>query len=95
MQMMSVQGPTAREVRDVRLGLAAMAEADPLGLPGAVAPTGLHGKAPIGVQIVGRRYREDVCLDTAQAIENSVGVLCERLWARERAADSGGNGIGG
>ena len=28
-----------------------------LGLPGAVAPTGLHGKAPIGVQIVGRRYR--------------------------------------
>ena len=61
-----------------------------LGLPGAVAPTGLHGKAPIGVQIVGRRYREDVCLDAAQAIENSVGVLCERLWARERAADSGG-----
>ena len=54
-----------------------------LGLPGAVAPTGLHGKAPIGVQIVGQRYREDACLDAAQAIENSAGVLSERLWARE------------
>ena len=61
-----------------------------LGLPGAVAPTGLHGKAPIGVQIVGRRYREDICLDAAQVIENSVGVLTERLWAREQAAESGG-----
>ena len=54
-----------------------------LGLPGAVVPTGLHGRGPIGVQIVGRRYREDVCLDAAQAIENSAGVLSERLWARE------------
>ena len=57
-----------------------------LGLPSAGVPTGLHDGAPIGVQIVGRRYREDVCLDAAEAIERSVGVLSERLWAREEGS---------
>ena len=76
-----LRGP--ERVREIFHSLRYTSAMNLLGLPGAVAPTGLHGRAPIGVQIVGRRYREDTCLDAAQAIENAVGVLSERLWARE------------
>jgi amidase len=37
------------------------------------------------VQLIGRRCREDLCLDAAQAIENEVGILAEQLWAREQS----------
>ena len=51
-----------------------------LGLPSAAVPTGLSDGVPVGVQIIGPRYREDLCLDAAQAIENATGVLATRLW---------------
>lgn len=54
-----------------------------LGLPAAAVPTGLHDGVPIGVQIIGPRFREDLCLDAAQAIESAVGVLARRLWDRD------------
>ncbi len=54
-----------------------------LGLPAAAVPTGLHEGVPMGVQIIGRRFREDLCLNAAQAIENAVGVLSKQLWERE------------
>ncbi len=54
-----------------------------LGLPVAVTPAGLLGGQPVGVQLIGSRYREDICLDAAAAIEARVGVLAHRLWARE------------
>ena len=60
-----------------------------LGLPGVAVPTGLHDGAPMGVQIVGRRYREDLCLDAAQVIESAVGVLSGRLFAGEGKPDPG------
>lgn len=50
-----------------------------LGLPAAAVPTGLHDEAPMGVQIIGPRFREDLCLDAAQVIETGAGVLTERL----------------
>lgn len=53
-----------------------------LGLPVAVTPVGLVDGAPVGVQLIGSRYREDVCLAAAAAIESRVGVLAEQLWAR-------------
>ena len=53
-----------------------------LGLPAAVTPVGLVGGHPVGVQIIGRRFREDLCLDAAAAIEARVGVLTRQLWAR-------------
>ena len=31
--------------------------------------------APVGVQVVGARYREDLALDAAEVIERAVGVL--------------------
>lgn len=53
-----------------------------LGLPAAVVPVGLHKGLPVGVQIVGSRYREDLCLDAAAAIEKRAGILVRKLWER-------------
>jgi amidase len=53
-----------------------------LGLPVAVTPVGLVDGHPVGVQLIGSRYREDVCLDAAAAIEARVGVMARELWAR-------------
>ncbi|MFO1311242.1 MAG: amidase family protein [Burkholderiales bacterium] len=40
-----------------------------LGLPGVAVPTGIAGGLPLGVQIVGPRFREDLVLAAAEAIE--------------------------
>jgi amidase len=40
-----------------------------LGLPAVSVPTGVAGGLPMGVQIIGRRFREDMVLDAAQVIE--------------------------
>ena len=54
-----------------------------LGLPAGVVPVGLVGGTPAGIQIVGRRFREDLILDAMAAVEAQVGVLARTLWARE------------
>lgn len=44
-------------------------------LPVAVVPVGTCGSGvPLGVQLAGPRWREDVCLAAAQVIEDSVGI---------------------
>lgn len=53
-----------------------------LGLPASVISTGLHEGVPVGVQIIGQRFREDMCLDAAEAIEREVGVMAFKLWER-------------
>lgn len=40
-----------------------------LGLPAVSAPTGFVDGLPIGVQLIGARFREDVVLDAAEVIE--------------------------
>ena len=40
-----------------------------LGLPGLSVPMGLSNGVPVGVQIVGGRFREDMCLAAGEAIE--------------------------
>ena len=40
-----------------------------LGLPATAVPTGVVDELPMGVQIVGPRFREDLCLAAAEAIE--------------------------
>lgn len=42
-----------------------------LGLPAVSVPTGMHGAAPIGVQLVGPRFSENLLLNAAQAIEDA------------------------
>jgi amidase len=54
-----------------------------MGLPAACVPAHFEDGLPIGVQIVGRRFREDQILDAAEAVEASVGVMAHRLWERE------------
>lgn len=46
-----------------------------LGLPAAAVPTGLDGNLPLGVQVVGNRFREDLCLEAAEAIEARLGTI--------------------
>ncbi|WP_141207881.1 amidase [Streptomyces griseorubiginosus] len=46
-----------------------------VGVPGVAVPTGVANGLPSGVQIVGRAFREDLCLAAAQAIEDRLGVL--------------------
>ncbi len=45
-----------------------------LGLPAASVPAGLWGGLPLGVQVIGARYREDLCLDAAEVIEAQRGL---------------------
>ena len=40
-----------------------------LGLPAIAVPIGLANGLPVGVQIIGARFREDLCLAAAEAIE--------------------------
>ena len=61
-----------------------MSSINVLGLPAAVVPVGLAGGTPVGVQIIGSRYREDLCLDAAAAIEARVGIMAKQLWERGR-----------
>ncbi|HEX7308722.1 amidase [Lentzea sp.] len=46
-----------------------------VGVPAVAVPTGVVDGVPSGVQIVGRAFREDLCLAAAQAVEDRLGVL--------------------
>jgi amidase len=45
-----------------------------LGLPAVSVPTGVWGGLPLGAQVIGARYREDLCLDAAEVIEGQRGL---------------------
>jgi amidase len=51
-----------------------------LGLPAGVVPIDLIDDLPAGVQVVGRRFREDLLFDALAAIEQRAGSLMPRLW---------------
>jgi amidase len=59
-----------------------MSSINVLGLPAAVVPIGQADGNPVGVQLIASRYREDVCLAAAAAIEAKVGIMTKRLWER-------------
>jgi amidase len=46
-----------------------------LGLPAVVSPVGVTDGLPQAVQLIGARYREDLCLDAAQVLEDRFGIL--------------------
>jgi amidase len=46
-----------------------------LGFPAISVPTGVADRLPVGVQLLGRRFREDTIFDAAEVIEARGGVL--------------------
>jgi amidase len=46
-----------------------------VGVPAVAVPTGVAGGLPCGVQLIGRAYREDLCLAAAEEVERRLGVL--------------------
>jgi amidase len=72
---------SAERVREIFWGeIRFISAINVLGLPGAVVPVALHDGKPIGVQLIAGRYREDLALDAAAAIEKRAGVLARQLW---------------
>jgi amidase len=45
-----------------------------LGLPAVAVPVGRASGLPMGVQVIGSRYREDLCLDAAEVVEARHGL---------------------
>ena len=64
-------GRVAEDIRTMRMAMAMNA----LGLPAVAIPVGIRDGLPQAVQMIGPRYREDLCLDAAQAIEERLGTL--------------------
>ena len=65
-----------------------------LGLPSAAVPVGADEGLPQGVQLIGQKFREDLLLDAAQAIEDRAPVLtpiaprAARILAKDRALEA-------
>jgi amidase len=62
-------------VRQATEAFSLMTLVNMLGLPAVALPVGVAGGLPLGVQVIGNRYREDLCLEAAQAIEERLGIL--------------------
>jgi amidase len=59
-----------------------------LGLPGLAVPVQGTGGLPQGVQLIAARFREDLCLDAAEVIEDRQGIFTP-LDPRETAVTEG------
>ena len=46
-----------------------------IGLPSVALPAGIAHDLPLGVQIIGPRYREDLCLTAAWEVERALGTI--------------------
>lgn len=64
-------GRVAVTIRGMRMAMAINA----LGLPAVALPVGIGDGLPQAVQVIGPRYREDLCLDAAAAIEERLGII--------------------
>jgi amidase len=65
------EGRVAETIRGMRMAMAVNA----LGLPAVALPVGIADGLPQVVQVIGPRYREDLCLGAAQALEDGLGII--------------------
>jgi amidase len=65
------EGRVAETVHMMRMAMAVNA----LGLPAVAVPVGVGDGLPQVVQLIAGRYREDLCLDAAQAVEDRLGII--------------------
>jgi amidase len=64
------------EAWDTLVQLRLTVAANILSLPAAAVPTGIGADGlPRGVQVIGARFRDDLCLEGAQAIEDALGTF--------------------
>jgi amidase len=61
----------AATIRGMRMAMAVNA----LGLPAVAVPVGVAEGLPQVIQIIGPRYREDLCLDAGEALEEAFGAI--------------------
>lgn len=66
---------TAGGVADIHRGMRMALAVSALGLPAVALPVGIAEGLPQAVQVIGPRYREDLCLDAAEAIEDRLGII--------------------
>jgi amidase len=62
-------------VADTIRGMRMTFAANSLGLPAVALPVGVAEGLPQAVQLIGGRYREDLCLDAAAAVEERLGII--------------------
>jgi amidase len=51
-------------------------------------PTGLASGLPLGVHVIGSRYREDLCLDAAEVIEARHGLAMVEIGGSAAPAEA-------
>jgi len=66
---------TAADVAEIVRAMRMAVAVNALGLPSVALPVGIGDDLPQAVQVIGPRYREDVCLDAAAALEEAVGII--------------------
>jgi amidase len=65
------EGGVAEDLRAMRMAMAV----NTLGLPAVALPVGIRDGLPQAVQVIGPRYREDLILEAAAAIEDRLGII--------------------
>jgi amidase len=70
-----IVGDDIARVDEIAFAMRMVVPVNILGLPGMAVPVGIDDGLPQGVQLIGARFREDLLLDAAQAIEDRAPVL--------------------
>jgi amidase len=70
-----VVGEDVARIGEIAMAMRMVVPVNILGLPSCAVPVGSDEGLPQGVQLIGARFREDLLLDAAQAIEDRTPVL--------------------